>query len=384
MGTSLLVLASTDVDQSGKSYYGESNLYLLGIAGAYDSRIDLGNAGAESTVHGVEWSPNSREFGVVYGKMPAKTAIFDARGNTVHSFPQAARNSIYFSPHGRFLAIAGFGNLNGTVDIYDRQQQFSKVATIEASNTVVCDWSPDGRYLLTATTSPRLRVDNGVRIWHHSGKLIYAVDHEELLGVGWRPMDVSNFPLRSSLSPAPQPHESTKTVKSIKPQSSGKPAGAYRPPHARQAGVSVAPTSLHEREKAAQLGTRTAVPGAGRVIPGAKPVPGARTVPGAAKPDDAASKNKKKRENKKNNKAAASPTPSGNNEQQPQQQQTSNAPTGSSPEDKKIRSLLKKLRAIEDLKLRQANGDKLENTQVQKISTENTVRQELQQLGWSN
>lgn len=41
-GTSLIVLAQTEVDKSGKSYYGETTLYLLGGNGGFDSRIDLG------------------------------------------------------------------------------------------------------------------------------------------------------------------------------------------------------------------------------------------------------------------------------------------------------------------------------------------------------
>ena len=42
-GTSLIVLAQTEVDRSGKSYYGETTLYLLSANGGFDSRIDLGN-----------------------------------------------------------------------------------------------------------------------------------------------------------------------------------------------------------------------------------------------------------------------------------------------------------------------------------------------------
>lgn len=41
-GTSLIVLAQTEVDKSGKSYYGETTLYLLSASGGFDSRIDLG------------------------------------------------------------------------------------------------------------------------------------------------------------------------------------------------------------------------------------------------------------------------------------------------------------------------------------------------------
>ena len=34
-----------------------------------------------------------------------------------------------------------------------------------AENGVSLEWSPDGRHLLTATTAPRLRVDNGYQMY---------------------------------------------------------------------------------------------------------------------------------------------------------------------------------------------------------------------------
>lgn len=41
-GTSLIVLAQTEVDKTGKNYYGETTMYLLSANGGFDSRIDLG------------------------------------------------------------------------------------------------------------------------------------------------------------------------------------------------------------------------------------------------------------------------------------------------------------------------------------------------------
>lgn len=59
------------------------------------------------------------------------------------------------------------------------------------------------------------------------------------------------------------------------------------------------------------------------------------------------------------------------------------SPGAGTPEEKKIRSLLKKLRAIDDLKMRQAGGEKLEGTQVLKIGTEEQVRKEINALGYT-
>jgi len=45
-----------------------------------------------------------------------------------------------------------------------------------------------------------------------------------------------------------------------------------------------------------------------------------------------------------------------------------------------VRGLLKKIRAIDDLKMRLAGGEKLEDTQMKKIKTEEAVRKELDAL----
>lgn len=78
--------------------------------------------------------------------------------------------------------IAGFGTLNGTVDIWDRES-LKKITTLEAPNSTECSWSPDGRYILTATLSPRLRVDNCYKIWHYTGVIINSKNFQELLQV---------------------------------------------------------------------------------------------------------------------------------------------------------------------------------------------------------
>jgi len=35
-------LATTDVDKTNKSYYGETNMYMLSANGGFDARITLG------------------------------------------------------------------------------------------------------------------------------------------------------------------------------------------------------------------------------------------------------------------------------------------------------------------------------------------------------
>ena len=64
LGTQVLLLTQTEVDNTNKSYYGETGLYLLSAAGNFDCRVTLDK---EGPIHDFAWSPNSKEFGVVYG-----------------------------------------------------------------------------------------------------------------------------------------------------------------------------------------------------------------------------------------------------------------------------------------------------------------------------
>jgi len=409
--------------------------------------------------------------------MPAKTTIFDTRANAVHTFNLGPRNTILFSPHGRFVLVAGFGNLAGEMDVYDMEKNYAKVTTIQAANPSVCEWSPDGRHILTATTSPRLRVDNGLRIYHVTGGLMYHEEMAELYTVAWKPQSVNKHPLKDPSVPAPAPHPSALAyLSTVKTPS--KPAGAYRPPGAR--GTST-PLAFKREDQGGEAfvnnGISSTSGGSGvngfgrpktRYVPGAEaaeavPATGAAPGGGVMLPPGAeaasvgdenlsatAKKNKKKREAKKAAQAAAvdgtstppaapppqqqqstqtngrlaaphndgqsrsrsprrdanrngqgqnmRPPPGLGPRQQQQQPQASTpipapqtprpaapieepmSPNSDSPHQKKLRALTKKMRAIEELKMRQAGGEKLELSQLSKIKTEEQVRKELDAL----
>lgn len=343
LGNAILCLTTTDFDHSNKSYYGENNLYLLsfqGVNGALGGESVRVSLGKEGPIHDFNWSPTSRQFGVIYGFMPATITFFDLKGNAIHSLNEQRKNTLEFSPNGKYILVGGFGNLQGSVDILDRHDKFRCISKFSATNTSVCKWSPGGEFILTATTSPRLRVDNGLKIWHYSGTLVFVKEYKELLKVDWR----TNCPFRiikdgyvtngnklkdEELKQDPKIRKHQLEIHPVVTQfnlknpnksstnlGAKKTTGAYKPPHARKATV----------------------------------------VPGTTK----------------TRAPQSTPTP-------PLQQ---SAASQTSPEEKKIRSLLKKLRAIESLKVKQTEGVKLENTQVTKIQSEPKILKELELLGW--
>ncbi|TFK61344.1 translation initiation factor eIF-2A [Pluteus cervinus] len=440
-GTHLLLVTQTEVDNSNKNYYGETGLYLLTANGSFDCRVTLDK---EGPIHDSAWNPNSKEFGVVYGFMPAKTMLFDQRVKPLHDFGLSPHNFISFNPQGRLLALAGFGNLAGKIDMFDRRT-LNKICTIDAPNTSHCEWSPDGRFLLTATLSPRLRVDNGIKVWHCTGPLMHLESIDELYQVSWRPTPVDLVaPFGQTIPPAPLPSESVKSHEGTQKATPAKPAGAYRPPGAR----GLATPAIFKREDEGGLPTsgtttpnraynRSPVRGANGASNGRRHVPGA-PPPGAEDPDK---KNARKRKGKKGGEEGAngegngregngregngregngrerhgrldrvrsprsSPPPGqnghpkGNRRHRERDAGPSAAPEGAveappappaepEPADgaldaiaKKVRNLNKKLKAIEELKEKAKRGERLEATQLKKMEGEAVIRKELSELG---
>ncbi|EJD48788.1 translation initiation factor eIF-2A [Auricularia subglabra TFB-10046 SS5] len=406
LGTQVLVLTQAEVDKTNKNYYGETGLYLLSAAGNFDARVTLDK---EGPVHDFMWSPNSKEFGVTYGYMPAKTVLFDQRLRAVHDFGMAPQNFISFNPQGRLVALAGFGNLAGKIDVHDRQT-LNKVCTIDAPNSSHFEWSPDGKYILTATLSPRLRVDNGIKIWHCSGPLLHVESVDELYQTGWKPRLVDGVApaFGSAVPAAPAPSAAVKVLLASAPSGvaspSAKPAGAYRPPGAR----GTATPNIYKRED--EGGSSFNLNGSGANSPSrygrGSPAPqqnggyangrgpgGQRYVPGAAPPEQRAQhdgqgaggkkKEKKEKKEKKPREPASPAPPAPEPEPAPAPAADADNPNATAeldPVQKKIRNLNKKLKAIDELKEKRARGDKLENTQVRKIDSEGEVRREIAAL----
>lgn len=237
---------------------------------------------------------------------PMKAVIFDSRVKIIHDFGTAPQNFVAFNPQGRLIALAGFGNLSGQVNIYDRRT-LEKVASIDAPNTTFCEWSPDGRFLLTATLSPRLRVDNGIKIWHCSGPLVHIQLIEELYQTSWRPIPVESAGAFPPAIPSAPPANASVALFGVNAKATpSKPVGAYRPPGARGQIAS----SVYERESEPNSGATTPARPYNR-----SPAPGAngsgagrgrgRYVPGAASPSPA--REEKKQPRSKRNKAGKKP-----------------------------------------------------------------------------
>ena len=236
-GAAVLILGSSEVDATNKSYYGESCLHYLKADGSFEGAVPLNK---EGPVHDAQWSPCGDEFGVVYGYMPAKATIYKAaKCEPKYELGAGPHNTLRWNPFGRFVALAGFGNLPGDVKFFQKMKdgKYKPIGSTRASCSVTLEWSPDGRRLLTSTIAPRLNVDNGWKIWRYNGDLLLHEERTKIYEAFWRPVPPGTYEDRP-ISPASKRVEAqgaaagaaSETKSAYRPPHAAKTA--YRPPHA--------------------------------------------------------------------------------------------------------------------------------------------------------
>ncbi|XP_023559854.1 eukaryotic translation initiation factor 2A [Octodon degus] len=271
------------------------------------------------------------------------------------SFFKADKVTMLWNKKATAVLVIASTEVDKTGASYYGEQTLHYIAT-NGESAVVQLRCPDGEHILTATCAPRLRVNNGYKIWHYTGSVLHKYDvpsNGELWQVSWQPFLDGVFPAKTITYQA---------VPSDIPSEEPKVATAYRPPALRNKPVTN--SKLHEEE----------------------PPQNMKPQPGHDKPlSKTALKNQKKHEAKKAAKQEArsdktsdvAPAPA---PQSVPQNTVSQSASGDPEVDKKIKNLKKKLKAIEQLKEQAAAGKQLEKNQLEKIQKETAILQELEDL----
>lgn len=176
-GTELLALASSDVDETGSSYFGTTYLYWISLAGK-KPKVEQICGAKEGIVQDLCWSPTKNEFTVIYGMLPATVALFcGTTGKKVSTLGTVRRNTLRWCPFGRFLAVGGFGTLPGDLDFFDRSCE-ETVSSLRAALTVECSWAPDGRHFITSTIAPRMNEGNQITVFRYTGEQLFKIEYK--------------------------------------------------------------------------------------------------------------------------------------------------------------------------------------------------------------
>lgn len=194
----------------------------------------------DGPVHDVQWSPDGEKFVMIAGRMPAQVTLFNAKAEPIYQFGASPRNTAVWSPHGRYLCIAGFGNLAGGMDFYD-VLRFKMIGTNASDCSTRFGWSPDSCYFLTTFLASRMNVDNNIKIFRYNGDgPLLRMDFDRAFEATWMPDAAGVFPNRG---PSPgrsqvSQFEREQRQKAVEAKAAAKPA-AYRPPRSMGAVASM-------------------------------------------------------------------------------------------------------------------------------------------------
>ena len=355
------ILLQTHTDVSKDTYYGESNLYLLHTDGTYDCTVTRTKAGP---LHAVAWSPKGNEFTVISGTLPANITVYNPKtGDPYFELGAAARNTLCYSPHGRFLCVAGFGSLRGDMDFWDMNKR-KKMGSADGSCTTVFSWSPDGRWFATGSTYPRMQVDNVHKIFKYDGEgPVCEKKSQRLFDVEWVPALPGVYPDR------PQDKKKKGAANDVS-STNNKPAakksvGAYRPPGARSN------RSSGGRSLADMLGE--SVSGLGKVnsTSATSFSGGARVIPGMAPVQNKPTKSRRKKKPKKNVEESPASAPPAETKAEAKPQSLEELSLEAL--QKKLKGTNKKLKQVAALKKRKDDGEDLNPDQLKKLDGESDL-----------
>ena len=467
-----LLLTQTAVDNTGQSYYGSTHLFLLAEQDVKNPTVGSAivvplpkeatkDASGGVPIVSAEWIPNPSitgvvPFGIISGRMPALSSLHHGiTGEPTFLLGRAHRNTMDVSPHGRFLVCGGYGNLAGGMDFWDRNKGkqiprrvlleggssgSGKYVTVKeagdlcltsSSPVVGHQWSPDSRTYLVSTTSPRMNVDNGVKIHRYDGSLVEESElpwdnakyrPDKLLNAEYVPAPLLGgkefhyYPDRPQ-SPPPRGLVELKGDAAVaalnklrdvqaaqasggkgggakaatasayvppaarKAGGSGGGGGAYVPPGARRGAARGGGTSLAERMRQEREGSAATV-SAVKVSKRNGPV-GAASVNGpvGSGPSEEGGKSKSalRREKQRLAKEKAEKEAAEQEKRKKEEELARVAANKADPEKraKKIRKILKQ---IDEIKSKKANGVELNEDQIAKLDTEEGLRKELASL----
>jgi uncharacterized protein with WD repeat len=171
-------------DDTGLSYYGKNALDLIDFMENKRKRVTV----YYGPIYTVSWNHRGDTFAVCAGFMPAHTALYTSKGDPFQLISKDHKNTASFSPSGDLLAVCGFGNLNGEIQLWSLLNM-SMIGKCQHGDAGEMEWAPDGRKFLTKVEYRFLREGNQYRVYDYHGKLLNKVDlkETELHSVRWYP-----------------------------------------------------------------------------------------------------------------------------------------------------------------------------------------------------
>jgi translation initiation factor 2A len=217
-GNACIAVLAAESSKSSEFYYGKNYLYFLNTSG-----VSTPIKKNDEQIYDVAWNPKGNEFVMIYG-YPPQAVVFNEKLEIIADYGTGTRNTILWNPYSRLICLAGVGNMNGVLEVYDKSKN-KKIGYMSTNRGSRQQWSPCGRFVMSSTIHARLSVENGYQIYKYNGVNFVEKEFEKLIYVAWNP-NSSNY---TSRPPSPRGLKQSKThEKKIEKQEK-----KYVPPHLR-------------------------------------------------------------------------------------------------------------------------------------------------------
>lgn len=180
-GLFALVLVSKFIDKSNDFYYGKDAMFSF-IAKAKNSesegvRYDCSIKKMETymgNIHDWKLIPKSNQAIITSGKMPARSVLYNFKGNPVYLLEHNFRSFIAPSPNHTVVALCGFGQLSGEIMLFSLKKN-NPIGRAQSSYASWLKWSSDGAKFLTATVLSKLNENHQYTVFDYRGNLLKKV-----------------------------------------------------------------------------------------------------------------------------------------------------------------------------------------------------------------
>uniref|UniRef100_A0A8C6XSN0 Eukaryotic translation initiation factor 3 subunit B n=1 Tax=Naja naja TaxID=35670 RepID=A0A8C6XSN0_NAJNA len=137
------------------------------------------------------WEPNGSKFAVLHGESPRISCSFyhvknNGKIELIKIFDKQQANTIFWSPQGQFVVLAGLRSMNGALAFVDTSDcTMMNIAEHYTASDV--EWDPTGRFLVTSVSWWSHKVDNAYWLWTFQGRLLQKNNKDRFCQLLWRP-----------------------------------------------------------------------------------------------------------------------------------------------------------------------------------------------------
>lgn len=137
-----------------------------------------------------DWEPVGSKFAVVFGEQPrialSVYSIAAGKVTLLKTIERITANALFWSPRGRYLVVAGLGQMQGILEFIDTKDM-STMNRAEHFMASDVEWDPSGRFVVSSVSYWRNQNDTGYYVWSFQGKLLQREIRDKFYQLIWRP-----------------------------------------------------------------------------------------------------------------------------------------------------------------------------------------------------